>query len=306
LSKTYLLYSTDWHAGHAGGVLAPGTKIKYNTGEKPETVELTPTDQQQAIWDMTANVLAAVEKRTAGAPIIMVQGGDIINGNRFVESMVNGGGRIANQVAIAGQFFAEIRKRLPNIAEFYTVYGTGVHALDEGSAEEIITDKIGDLYGIASHSADHILLDVDGCQIDIAHHGPGAGRAWTQDNPARLYLLRTMMDDMDILNTRPAAVYLRGHVHQYSEAHARIERAGRIWKSQLFVMPAMCLMNGHARKVSRSQSYSRHGWLLLEITDGRLSGSWPMIKAFSSRTVYRAVNMAYNKGNFSQGDGQMG
>jgi len=251
------------------------------------------------------NIITASERFAEGDPVIFGQGGDIVNGSTFNEPLVKAGSVMHNQISLACQLYDEFAKRL-NIAETYIAYGTDVHVFGDGSAEELVAKHIRDTYHKPAIAEQHPIINIDGFLLNLSHHGSATGDNWTQDSPARMYLLRQMSDDMDIRNKKPAGMYARGHVHGYAKAYGRMMRSGKSIESWLYIMPSMCLMNSHARKVTRSKSWTVHGALLFEVLDGELGRVKPLLKYFDATTSFTVGNNAYGSGKYSQGDGQMG
>jgi hypothetical protein len=281
MSKTCILYSTDWHAGNSNGVLAPGTRLIYNDPGEPYK-EYTPnlTGAQDRIWNVTQNCISYAEKKADGSPLITIIGGDIQHGKKFVEMLVSTRGY--HQGEIAMQYYDEFPKRL-NVTANYMVYGTDAHT-DEGTAEVELAEKIRDKYAIESIAVNMLTLNVEGVVLDIAHEGPQSGRSHTLGNPPRIYLRRAMSEDLDTLNKPPADVYLRGHFHSYADESASLERNGKFYHSRIITCPAMCSSNGYARAATRAQSFLRIGMIYMEVENGHLTFVKELLQNFDLRS----------------------
>jgi len=151
------------------------------------------------------------------------------------------------------------------------VKGTGVHVWGEGSTESLLTFMLQKEYPKKDiQISDHYLLNVNGCVLDISHHGPGAGmRNWTRGNAFELYVKSILLDDLNAPRT-PPNVILRAHKHEFTYAHAIHQVNGQVWQLPGFIVPPQCFIGSHAQKVMNSPSTMGVGTLALELINGKL------------------------------------
>jgi hypothetical protein len=119
----------------------------------------------------------------------------------------------------------------------------------------------------------HGLIKSDGVAIDVAHHGPNAGkRYWLGGNVAKFYLQDIMMWEV-ARGERPPDLVLRGHRHQVVNVVTTLltPKMNDYYESRLIVVPPLCMMSDHARKVTESKYLVTVGGVLFVIEDGVLS-----------------------------------
>lgn len=313
MNPHYALISYDWHCGADGAIVAPGTKIKVSApGKSPTLHTLELTNFQGKLWNLSRNALDATKQIIGKSPISIIQGGDIVAGNTIPgEPLMMACTSISNQYRIATAFAASMIYELEqNIVDFWAASGTPAHSGNEGDAEQQVSIGIEALTGVPCYAVNHGIVEIGGARLDIAHHGPSVGKNWTHGDPLRAYLKRAMMDDMDTLGyPLPATAYFRGHVHSYAHTEVEIERRGKFYESEIFVVPSLYMMNGYARKVSRSMSYTRHGFVLIEIIGDKIARHWQFMETYDVRRVMKSsgviASVRKGAGNYSKGDGQM-
>jgi hypothetical protein len=91
---------------------------------------------------------------------------------------------------------------------------------------------------------------------------------------------------MDTLNREPPDIYMRFHVHGFTDETDKLERNGKYQYSRLIVCPSMCVTNGYARAITRAQSFYRLGMILLCIDDGVLTLVKPLLQTFDARSSF--------------------
>ncbi|NLH79041.1 MAG: hypothetical protein GX465_18635 [Acidobacteria bacterium] len=261
---------SDTHGGHRLGLLNPETVLYEEDAEgnlTPYTPKLTAT--QTYLWDLYLDTIAEVRDYAGDDMLILIHNGDITQGVRYPEHLVST--RLADQITIGTQnlrpWFLLADVRWARLSK-----GTGSHVLGEGSSEIMIAEQLSALFPDADIQAVyHGLLDVDGVEVDYAHHGPYPGsRAWLRGNVAR-YDLRSMMLDVLSSGKTPPRVVLRAHYHQWIPPETLgLEFMGEMFWSTLALTPSFCGMGSHGHQATRSTAQQTHGMITLEIVDGRL------------------------------------
>jgi len=129
----------------------------------------------------------------------------------------------------------------------------------------------------------HSLVNIDGVEFDVAHHGPGAGiRQWTRGNQARYYLRSLMWQEFKAGN-RPAKVYLRGHYHTFVHEVVSEQFCGETFVCHLIVLPSWCGMTEYARQATHSQYEVTNGMVAFEIVNGELVEVHPFYRTLDLR-----------------------
>jgi len=268
-TKEYILFMSDGHSGHSFGLMNPATVLDYaGPNQKPDLHQPKTTKWQEKIWsEVIVNGLNAFAAQIGNAPVVFVYGGDAINGTRYLDNLVTP--KISQQCQIAADCMRYIFTQL-NIKRVYLAYGTEAHVGIDGDAESMLIPLIDspERPVVATPMA---IINVGGADVSIVHHGFYVGEGYLRGNSARLQLQRRMLEDMMLVNKRPPALYLSGHVHRYVHT-SHIETWGEEdIESHAIVCPALLPMGGYARQVTRSQPILWTGMVLITITDGHIS-----------------------------------
>jgi len=264
----------DTQSGHAGGLLNPETVIPTVDIDKQgrkvvsgyEEVRLNPV--QKRMWQWTQADLKEVKKLAGKDEMVFIEMGDMTQGNVFKDDLAETS--MSKQVWISF-YNSKPWLDIPNVRRMRAVKGTGVHVWGEGSTESLLTFMLQKEYPKKNiQISDHYLLNVDGCVLDISHHGPGAGmRNWTRGNAFELYVKSILLDDLNAPRT-PPNVILRAHKHEFTYAHAIHQVNGQVWQLPGFIVPPQCFIGSHAQKVMNSPSTMGVGTLALELINGKL------------------------------------
>ena len=176
--------------------------------------------------------------------------------------------------------------KIQNVTFVGITVGTGAHNFGEGSAEILVSDRLSAEYkNVTTRVAYHGLLDIMGCKIDFAHHGPHPGsRNWLQGNVARLYLQSLVMDELDA-GCKPPDLVLRGHFHTFVKAWYCKRHQEVDYESWLVVMPPMCLPGDWTHQATKSVYRISPGIVAFEFVDGALVGIYPFSKPLDIRTT---------------------
>ncbi len=278
---------SDTHGGHKLGLLNPET-VLYEENEVGDLIPYTPalTATQEYLWKAYTDDMAEVYVWANGDPLVLIHNGDATQGLRYIDHLVST--RLADQIEIgvmnlrpwfehAGVTVARMTK------------GTGSHVLGEGSSEILIGQQLAALYpDVDVQVVYHGLLDVDGVELDYAHHGPYPGsRAWLKGNVAR-YDLRSLMLNELSAGKVPARVMLRSHYHEWIPPETLgMEFLGETYWSTLVLTPSYCGLGAHGHQATRSTARQTHGMVAIEVLDGRLGEIRPFKRTLDLRTKER-------------------
>lgn len=106
--------------------------------------------------------------------------------------------------------------------------------------------------------------------LNYAHHGPGEGlRIYLNGNSVRYYLTDLIIRRLSTKRNVPHLVW-RWHVHGNQDETVTLGD----YHSRIMIIPSMCGMSFHARKVTRSKDTVINGMALVEITDGKITNTW--------------------------------
>jgi hypothetical protein len=277
----YILYYVDPHSGSWYGLYNPASKLRLDGPEGvADIASWNPRAWQKFIWDdFWVAGLNYFYQKIGDDPVVMVLGGDAIQGNRFLANLMTA--QINEQVQLAADAMEYAFGQL-NIRRVYLAYGTEAHVGIDGDGECLIAKQLNKQHRpvVATPMA---LIPVGGGSVSIAHHGFYVGEANLRGNSARLMLQRRMVEDMLLTNQRPPCLYLSGHWHRYLHTSHIESLGGEDIESHIVVCPALCPQNGYARQRTRSQAILWTGLVLIKITDGRVVDV--------DRTFVRALDM---------------
>lgn len=270
MEKAYALAMFDTHAGHKLGLMNPKTML-LDEGPRGEIkwVPVRLNLYQEYLWnDIYIPGLKRVYEITKGFPLIALLGGDITHGNKFPEQVATASEY--NQVMIAEKDLEPVLQ-IPACKKVRMAAGTGAHEFTEHSGLLLVAEMLRKRFSQIDVKANyHGVADILGYTVDYAHHGPGEGiRVYLNGNNVRYYLSDLMIRCLGN-NIRPPDLVLRGHVHGNQDETFTLEK----YSSRIFVIPSMCGMSFHARKVTRSKFIIHNGFALFEIADGKLTNWW--------------------------------
>lgn len=264
--RTILVCMADGHAGSKYGMMAPDVEL-FTEDENGNQEPWYPsqTASQEYLWEFDQENIRRVQCLANGDPIKIIYDGDVTHGNKYPQSLVST--RLADQILIAVK---NLRAWLdvPNVTTFRLAIGTQAHNFQEATAEVLIREQLRALYpdkdiDICFHGR----AEIDGAIVDYAHHGPFPGsRDWLRGNVARFYLRDIMYQDMED-DLEPPDLVVRGHYHQYCWEVLKKKK----YKSQLVILPSMCMMDDHSLQATRSAHHLTNGVVPFVITDGEIS-----------------------------------
>ena len=174
--RVILAHMADSHAGHRLGLLNPETEL-YAEGEGGTIIPYSPvlTASQQYLWRNYTAAVQTVIEWAGGDDLIVLHNGDETNGLKYPQQLVST--RMADQITIA-RFNFQPWYKYKKLKSVRIVAGTAAHSFSEGSSAILVQQQLSAMFpdvdtGVLYHS----LLDIDGFQVDYAHHGPGQATA---------------------------------------------------------------------------------------------------------------------------------
>jgi len=224
-----------------------------------EPIRPIVTEFQKWLWGCYVEDMQAVREFAGRDRLLIVHVGDICQGNRVSHALVTP--RLSDQVEIA----VGNTKQWPRAERIFLVIGTDPHELDEmGTLVNLVAARIRNAEVVS-----HLLLDIEGCLVDIAHHGPQSGiRFWTRGNVARLYAQSVIMNEVG-RGCAPPRILLRAHYH--NPVHETV-RVGQ-YMCDMISLPSYSGMSPYGRKMMQSAHLLGVGCLAFEVINGEV-GRW--------------------------------
>lgn len=267
--RTTLLILSDFHAGHKLGLCPPDIEL-YDESPDGQLIPFTPelTAFQQMLWlHLTETILTRANEVAGDDPLYLFLLGDPTHGNRHPEQLMTT--RAADQIVIAQATSEAIIERLPGVLLVRSAVGTGSHEFGEASASILVGNALARAHpDLDIRTLYHGYADVNGVNIDYAHHGPTAGRrVWLYGNEARFYLRDIMLRSI-LAGQRPPDLVLRGHIHQLVSVTEGVWAGNRMHSSRLVICPSMCGLSDYARQVTRSAGGIVIGGVIIVVENG--------------------------------------
>lgn len=266
MSRKIIALMYDPHCGWRGGLMPPDVQLLDDTGPELRTWTPPSTGIQQWTWPLYAQGREDIFALAGRSDVILVQGGDLTQGNKHVGGLVST--RLADQYAIALAVLEPWYKRR-NLKRVFLAEGTECHEWEEGSAPVMIGAELARRYPkVQTKTARHWLLDADGTRIDIAHHGPGQSkRVWLHGDELRRYARNILLSEV-MAGRTPPDVIARGHIHQGIEPERVRIPGGHVCEA--VVCPSFCGMTPYAQKVTQSAYQLTCGLAAVEVVGGEV------------------------------------
>ncbi len=264
------VFISDTHAGSKHGLINPDMLFKEydpKTGKEIFTEPLlTPINKY--LWEHHSKHIKEAKYIIGKDKFHVFDSGDPTQGNKY------GGGDLYSDpynqflIATANKEPWFEGKNKPKSMRF--IWGTESHEFGYGSAPKLLRDKFQDRYpGIDIKSYAHGFINVAGVNIDIAHHGSGAGiREWTKGNVFRLYTRSIVKEYMNSKRPIPDLV-VRGHFHEPIEEPISMFAEDIPIRTTGMLIPSYQLITGYAKKVTRSRYVTTIGMAVVEFIDGK-------------------------------------
>ena len=273
----------DLHSGNKLALLNPETTL-YQEGQDGELVPYKPQlgRLQLYLWQCFSENVQELRKLAGKDEIVLLVQGDLTQGYKHASLQVSE--RHYEQTLIAIENLRPLLD-LPNIKHVRIVGGTEAHdGLGMSSTISVIT-SLKQLYPRKKFRAlYHGVLNINGCKIDYAHHGPtGGSRRWLGGNTLLYYLRDIVMSEYEKTGKVAARVVTRAHQHVYQRATLNQDFVGKWYTFDAILLPSYCGIGDFARKVTKNTARQTHGMVALEIVDGRLEQIVPLIKELDLR-----------------------
>jgi len=281
--RVIVLLVADEHAGNKLGLMNPDV-VLHQLDETGRLVEWRPPlgALQSKLWAWFTGDVSKVAELAGGDEIIYVHQGDVVQGTKHRVQQV--GDREANQllIAVANQ---EPILSLPNVGEVRFVAGTAAHdGIGASRVSEVVKVLSLQYPKVHFETLYHGVLNVDGCRVDYAHHGPHPGsRYWLEGNALLWYVRDLVVQDL-IRRRDPPRVFTRAHQHAWRHAPYCTMVDGAERQFDGILLPAWCGMQDYAYKVVRSAPWQAFGMVALEVVGGELAGVHPFTHELDLRT----------------------
>jgi hypothetical protein len=275
---------SDFHSGHKLGLLNPQT-ILEDEDEEGNITKWNPklSEAQKYLWeDIYQPSVDSIIQLAEKDDICVLYVGDITHGNHYISQQVST--RISDQILIAEANLSPLLEA-KQTKMVRIIKGTGVHEFGEGSSAVTIDKMLRNKYPKKDiKSLYHGLLSIGKFYVDYTHHGsPPGSRDWLKGNEARYYLRSIMYAEIKSGN-KPANLYLRGHYHEPILEWLSMEMLGEEYDSWMCILPSMCMLDDHARKVTRSQFKITNGIYAFELMNDTIYKIHKFKKTIDIRT----------------------
>lgn len=281
--RVLLMDVSDSHGGNRFGLLNPSTVLH---DENPLTGKVShkkvdPNASQEFIWEAYSKHMATVRDAAGPDEIIVLHNGDATQGTKHPELLVSD--RPSDQVMIARDNLRPWLE-LPNVQKMRVVIGTEAHNLGKGSAEFLLAELLARQYADKDVQAVyHDLISIDGCPIDVAHHGPNQSvRYWLSGNLARYYLQDIMIRSL-MAGSPPPALVLRAHFHTWINEVVSVVYNNIEYTSRIVVTPSYCMLSDHARQAMKSINGIQIGGAAFEIIGGEIRKVYRLVETLDVR-----------------------
>jgi len=273
VSDKLLLVLSDLHANHKLGLARPGTTVFGEGPDGEETEEeIKLNAMQQFLYDAFREDLTWVYTLAAGRPIIVKINGDVTQGKKYPREWVST--RASDQFKIAAGFL-EMVLEIPGVERMDFVIGTGSHEFEEGSAPLILTEMLQPKTTIPVSVSNHSLIEINGINFDIAHHGPPPGaRRWLEGNGMRWYVNDIQQRELD-LDRKPPDWVVRSHYHTAAEGTSDYRKGTTFYKTGGVLTPGYTGMDAYGKQATRSKYEVHIGCVAWELdADGKSRRHW--------------------------------
>jgi len=224
---------------------------------------------QEELWDVYMTIKEVAVSMSKGNPIVLFHLGDMGQGFYFTEEANLSD--ISNQVVAAAWNLYPFYD-LPNCVGGKLVSGNRGHEGTPSALTRLIAFIMGEKYSDKrTEPLLHGETTIGNYRIDYSHVGPNqSARTWLEGNIARYYLRSEMQSHLNA-GEKPPDLYLRGHFH------SRIFETVRQWvnnswvESSIIVVPPLCMMGDHARKVTKSGRLLTYGGIVANFDDGNIT-----------------------------------
>jgi hypothetical protein len=281
--RVIVLFVADTHAGNRLGLMNPDV-VLFRQDEYAELVEWSPPlgALQSKLWHWFVEDVGKAADLAGNDEVVYIHQGDVVQGTKHRALQV--GDREANQLLIAVANQAPILS-LPNVARARFVAGTAAHdGIGASRVVEVVQVLKAQYPAVNFKTLYHGVLDIDGCHIDYAHHGPHPGsRYWLAGN-SLLWYVRDLVTQELVRRRAAPRVFTRAHQHSWRHVVYCSTQDGTECQHDGVLLPSWCGMQDFARKVTRSAMTQTFGMVALEVVGGELAAVHPFIHELDLRT----------------------
>ena len=263
-----VVVTSDHHIGSTIGLCPPEVYLDDGGEYKPTKLQT----EAWKFWDK--DFWPFVWSRAKSRKTILVFNGDLVDGDHHATNQI-WTKSVFEQVRVATDIFVKLTERAD---ASYIVRGTAAHVQPSGTAEEAIAQKLKSTRvsgaSVGARSIYHLMLNVYGVEMNIAHHGPSSGRRiWTYGNELRSYT-RTIVLDALISRGKGENVVLpdvliRSHVHHKIDEPCK--DYGHACRS--FITPAWQWKTEYAHGIVSHEDIADVGGLIVDIDDGEVTNA---------------------------------
>ena len=237
---------------------------------------------QKDMWRWHEKDREEIGKLAGKDPIVYIGMGDEHQGGIFKDDLSEGS--MSSQIQIS-YYNMQPWLNMPQVKAVYFTRGTPVHLWGAGDSETMLTHMLK-----LEHPKKHITmsqhweLDISGCIVDIAHHGPNAGgREWTRGNGLRNYTF-SLMQKLHNNRERIPNLLLRAHFHQPISEVVTLNTDKERYRTEAWITPPQCFIGAHGQKATGSISSMHIGMLAFEIINGKIYDTHEYLHTVSLRT----------------------
>jgi hypothetical protein len=237
LSGTVLALVSDLHTNSTIALCPPYVELDDGGGYRYSAA-------QRWLWANWKDYWERVKTARAGKRLYIIVNGDAADGDHHDTPQIITRNpatqrKIAETVLKVGTDLMQEGDRL------FFVRGTESHVgksgwLEEELGEDLKAERDTDTGAASSW---HLLMEVEGVAVDIAHHGKLGGRSWTRPNAVNALAAETIMQYAE-RGERPPQLVIRSHRHKTADSYDNypITRA--------IQTPAWQLMTAFSHKVA--------------------------------------------------------
>jgi len=250
---TAIVVFADTHSNHKMGLNPPEAWLEE--GDKWNACDI-----QKLTWDTYLDCLQKV-KRIKGEKIGLVNGDYVdIDPKDRTNQIISRDISTSTGIGIeAIEPFTRLCKKV------YFVRGTEAHAGKGAEAEEIVArdfDHAVKCPDTKKSSWWHLLLEVDGVRLDIAHHpsASGGGRPFNSQSPIHRLASDTLFNYANRGETPPDLV-IRSHVHRYLDSRDA-------FRVRAIITPPFTLLGAYARRIGINEE-PQLGCIVIHCSGGK-------------------------------------
>lgn len=281
-----LALHSDTHAGNSLGLLNPDITCEVeDTNGNTKSIQIKPSEWQKYLWELYTSHIDKAFEISGSRPLYVAHLGDATQGLEHIDNLISN--TIFGHIQIAcGNADAWFSKKKQPVA-YWQIYGTGVHVFGEGSSERLIVERMKLKYPKTDFKGMyHAEMNFRGALIDLAHHGPAAGRRkWLEGNSAG-WMTKSMMLEYIMMGKTPPHLVGRGHVHEYRRNVQTVYTGDdREFETQTIILPSYCGLGDYGQKATRSTNTIQNGMVIVEFEDGKIIRVTPLVQTVDLREV---------------------